>query len=281
MHSVLTGLLLRHLPAAFGLAFLVAAMLVVALLPSLLPYQYDVQDIELIGEPGPPSWEHWLGHDELGRDSFTRLVAGGRVSLAVGLFGALVSTLLGTLVGGLAGFHRGVVDTVLMRLTDVVLSIPLLPLVLLVSGLLRPSVLLLVGIIGALTWMGTARLVRGQFLALRERDFVEAARSLGAGEFRLMLRHILPNALSPIIVSATLAVGRAIMLESALSFLGFGVQLPTPSWGNLLNKASPWLATAPWLAVAPGLCIFLAVLSVNFLGDGLRDVLEPDRAALR
>lgn len=281
MRRVLVSLLLRHLPAALGLVFLVTAVLAVVLLPPLLPYHYDAQDIELMGEPGPPSWEHWLGNDELGRDSLTRLIAGGRVSLAVGLFGALVSTVLGTAVGGLAGFYRGVVDTVLMRLTEIVLSIPLLPLVLLISGLLRPSVPLLVGIIGALTWMGTARLVRGQFLALRERDFVEAARSLGAGEGRLMLRHILPNAMSPIIVSATLAVGRAIMLESALSFLGFGVQLPTPSWGNLLNKASPWLATAPWLAIAPGLCIFLAVLSVNFLGDGLRDVLEPDRTAPR
>jgi peptide/nickel transport system permease protein len=135
---------------------------------------------------------------------------------------------------------------------------------------------LLVCLIGLLTWMGTARLVRAQFLALREREFVEAIRALGAGGPRIMLRHILPNAMSPIIVSATLAVGRAIMLESALSFLGFGVQQPTPSWGNLLNKATPWLANAPWLAIAPGLCIFLTVLSVNFLGDGLRDALEPD-----
>jgi peptide/nickel transport system permease protein len=146
----------------------------------------------------------------------------------------------------------------------------------LISGLLRPSVPLLVFLIGFLTWMSTARLVRAQFLALREREFVEAIRALGAGGLRIMLRHILPNAASPIIVSATLAVGRAIMLESALSFLGFGVQQPTPSWGNLLNRATPWLASAPWLAIAPGLCIFLIVLSVNFLGDGLRDALEPD-----
>lgn len=281
MGSVILRLARQHKPAAFGLAFLVLAVLAAVVLPPLLPYQFDDQDFELIGEPGPPTAAHWLGHDELGRDALVRLVMGGRVSLAVGLFGALVSTLLGTLVGALAGFYRGAVDTVLMRLTDVVLSIPLLPLVLLVSGLLRPSVPLLVGIIGALTWMGTARLVRSQFLALREREFVEAARSIGAGQRRLILRHILPNALSPIVVSATLAVGRAIMLESALSFLGFGVQLPTPTWGNLLNKASPWLASAPWLAIAPGLCIFLSVLSVNFLGDGLRDALEPDRGRPR
>ena len=268
--------LLEHRPALAALIFLIAAALVVACVPQLLPYAYDEQDFELLGQPTPPSPAHWLGGDELGRDALARVVQGGRVSLAVGLFGALVSTILGTCIGALAGFHRGLIDSFLMRATDVFLSIPLLPLVLLISGLLRPSVPLLVFLIGFLTWMSTARLVRAQFLALREREFVEAIRALGAGGPRIMLRHILPNAMSPIIVSATLAVGRAIMLESALSFLGFGVQQPTPSWGNLLNKATPWLATAPWLAIAPGLCIFLTVLSVNFLGDGLRDALEPD-----
>ena len=268
--------LLEHRPALAALAFLIAAALIVTSLPPLLHYSYDEQDFELLGQPTPPSPAHWLGADELGRDVLARVVQGGRVSLAVGLFGALVSTILGTCIGGLAGFHRGLIDGFLMRATDVFLSIPLLPLVLLVSGLLRPSVPLLVCVIGLLTWMSTARLVRAQFLALREREFVEAIRALGARSLRIMLRHILPNAMSPIIVSATLAVGRAIMLESALSFLGFGVQQPTPTWGNLLNKATPWLATSPWLAIAPGLCIFLTVLSVNFLGDGLRDALEPD-----
>jgi peptide/nickel transport system permease protein len=268
--------LLEHGPALAAIVFLIAAALIVTCVPPLLPYSYDEQDFELLGQPTPPSAAHWLGADELGRDVLARVVQGGRVSLAVGLFGALVSTILGTCIGGIAGFHRGLVDSVLMRGTDVFLSIPLLPLVLLVSGLLRPSVPLLVCVIGFLTWMSTARLVRAQFLALREREFVEAIRALGARSLRIMLRHILPNALSPIIVSATLAVGRAIMLESALSFLGFGVQQPTPTWGNLLNKATPWLATSPWLAIAPGLCIFLTVLSVNFLGDGLRDALEPD-----
>ena len=268
--------LFEHRPALAALIFLVAAALIVACVPPLLPYAYDEQDFELLGQPTPPSLAHWLGGDELGRDALARIVQGGRVSLAVGLFGALVSTILGTCIGALAGFHRGLIDSLLMRATDVVLSIPLLPLVVLISGLLRPSVPLLVFLIGFLTWMSTARLVRAQFLALREREFVEAIRALGARGPRIMLRHILPNALSPIIVSATLAVGRAIMLESALSFLGFGVQQPIPSWGNLLNKATPWLASAPWLAIAPGLCIFLTVLCVNFLGDGLRDALEPD-----
>jgi peptide/nickel transport system permease protein len=266
---------LRHRLAVAGLAFLLAMTLVVLVGPLLSPYAFDDQDFALIGSPGPMTAEHWLGTDELGRDALTRLVYGGRVSLAVGLAGAILSTLVGTVIGGVSGFYRGWTDAILMRFTDVMLSIPTLPLVLLLSGLFRPSAPLLVAIVGALIWMGTARLVRGQFLALRERDFVEAARALGAGGPRLMLRHILPNAVGPISVAATLAVGSAIILESTLSFLGFGIQPPVPTWGNLLNSASSWLSVAPWLALPPGLCILFTVLSVNFLGDGLRDALEP------
>ncbi|WP_343715583.1 ABC transporter permease [Inquilinus sp.] len=266
---------LRHRPAVGGLVFLLLLAGAVIVAPTILPYAYDDQDFELIGAPGEMTAAHWLGTDELGRDALTRLAYGGRVSLAVGLASAIIATGLGTLVGALAGFYRGIVDSLLMRFTDVMLSIPPLPLVLLLSGLLRPTVPLLVAIIGALIWMGTGRLVRSQFLALREREFVEAARALGARGPRLMLRHILPNAIGPITVSATLAVGSSIMLESALSFLGFGVQPPVPTWGNLLNTASPWLSTAPWLAIPPGLCIFCTVLAVNFVGDGLRDAMEP------
>ena len=266
---------LRHRPAVAGLLFLLVLAGAVIVAPTVLPYAYDDQDFELIGAPGEMTAAHWLGTDELGRDALTRLAYGGQVSLAVGLASAIIATVLGTLIGALAGFYRGMVDSLLMRFTDVMLSIPPLPLVLLLSGLLRPSVPLLVAIIGALIWMGTARLVRSQFLSLREREFVEAARALGARGPRLMLRHILPNAIGPITVSATLAVGSSIMLESALSFLGFGVQPPVPTWGNLLNTASPWLGTAPWLAIPPGLCIFCTVLAVNFVGDGLRDAMEP------
>lgn len=266
---------LKHKPAVAGFIFLLAMGLIVLIGPFVSPYAFDQQDFTLIGSPGPMSSAHWLGTDELGRDALTRLIHGGRISLAVGLAGAIVSTVLGTLVGALAGFYRGWTDTLLMRFTDVVLCIPTLPLVLLLSGLFRPSPPLLVAIVGILIWMGTARLVRSQFLTLREREFVEAARALGAGGARLMFRHILPNAIGPITVAATLAVGSAIMLESALSFLGFGIQPPVPTWGNLLNSASSWLSVAPWLAIPPGLCILLTVLSVNFLGDGLRDALEP------
>ncbi len=263
-------------PAArASLAFLLVLAVVVVVAPMLSPYGYDQQNLDLIGQPSPPSASHWFGTDELGQDSFTRVLYGGRISLALGLASALLATLLGTTVGALAGFHGRAVDAALMRLIDVMLSIPLLPLVLLLAGLFRPGLPLLVLAIGGLTWMGTARIVRAQFLSLREREFVAAARALGAGPTRLIVRHLLPNALAPITISATLAVGGSIMLESALSFLGFGVQPPTPTWGNLLNAASPWIGAAPWLALPAGLLIFGTVLAVNVLGDGLRDALGP------
>ena len=266
--------LFEHRAAGISLLFLLTLALVVIIVPLLSPYAYDQQDLELIGQPLRPDRLHWFGTDELGQDSLTRVFFGGRISLAVGLASALVATLVGTTVGAAAGFFGGVIDSLLMRLTDVVLSIPLLPLVLLLSALLRPGLPMLVVTIGGLTWMATARVVRSQFLTLRELEFVAAARALGAGNGRLIVRHILPNAVAPITVSATLAVGSSIMLESALSFLGFGVQPPTPTWGNLLNAASPWIGAAPWLALPAGLLIFATVLAVNFLGDGLRDVLE-------
>lgn len=265
----------RHKLAMIGLTVLLILTILAVAAPHIAPYGFDEQDLSIIGQPQPPSRLHLMGTDQLGRDAFTRVLFGARISLAVGLFSALLATSLGTLVGALAGYYRGWIDNVLMRFTDVVLCIPLLPLIILLSGMLRPSVPLLVGIIGVLGWMGTARLVRGQFLSLREREYVEASRALGGNDNRIMFRHILPNALGPIIVSTTLSVGSAIMLESALSFLGLGVQPPTPTWGNLLNYASQWLSNAPWLALFPGLMILITVLSVNFLGDGLRDAFDP------
>ena len=265
----------KHKPAVVGMALLTIMAVVVVIGPYVSPYTYDGQDFELLGQPGPMAAQHWLGNGELDRDSFARLIHGGRVSLVVGLAGAVIATLVGTLIGALAGFYRGWVDTILMRFTNVMLSILTLPLVLLLSGLFRPGPVRLVGTVGTLIWMGTARLVRSQFLALREREFVEAARALGAGGIRLMFVHILPNAIGPITVAAMLAVGSAIMLESALSFLGFGIQPPVPTWGNLLNHASAWLSVSPVLAIAPGFCILVTVLAVNFAGDGLRDAMEP------
>jgi peptide/nickel transport system permease protein len=264
----------RHRLALASVALLTAIAVITLAAPLLTPFAFDAQDIELLGMPHPPGQAHWLGTDHLGRDNFTRLLYGGRVSVSVGLAAALVATAIGTLIGAVAGFFRGWIDAFLMRVTDVVLSIPPLPLILLLSGLVRPSVPVLVVIIGALNWMSTARLVRGQFLSLREREYIEAARALGVGSLRLIWRHMLPNAAGPLIVAATLAVGHAILVESALSFLGFGVQPPTPTWGNLLNYARQWLDTAPWLAIPPGILIFATMLAVNFLGDGMRDALD-------
>jgi peptide/nickel transport system permease protein len=266
--------LMENRPAATGLVILLAMTGCAVIGPFLSPYAFDEQNLQLLGEPTAPSLAHWLGTDELGRDSLTRLMVGGRISLAVGLASALVATFIGTLVGALAGYYRGWVDQALMRFTDIMLSIPALPLVLVISGMLRPSPPLLVMVIAALIWMAPARLVRGHVMSLAERDFVAAARALGAGSGRIILRHILPNTIGPIIVSATIAVGGSIMLESALSFLGFGVQPPIPTWGGLLNKAAPWLVSAPWLAIPPGLCIFVTVLAVNFAGDGFRAALQ-------
>jgi peptide/nickel transport system permease protein len=265
----------RHKPAVISLIVLLLLSLLAGFAPLIAPYPYDYQDFTIIGRPQPPSQTHLMGTDHLGRDTFTRVLYGARISLSVGLFSALIAAFIGTLIGALAGFFVGWIDNVLMRFTDVILSIPILPMVILLAGILRPSVALIVFIIGSLGWMGTARLVRGRFLALRTVEFVEASQALGGSSFRVMFRHILPNTLGPIIVATTLAVGGAIMLESALSFLGFGVQPPTPTWGNLLNEAREYLSLAPWLAIFPGLFILITVLAVNFLGDGLRDAFDP------
>ncbi len=257
-------------PAAGSAAVLALIALAAGIGPMVSPYAYDQQTLALLGEPHPPSLAHWLGTDELGRDALTRLLCGGRISLAVGLSSALAATGVGALVGSVAGYFGGWIDAVLMRLTDVVLSIPALPLVLVIAGMVRPSPELLVLVIAGLIWTAPARLVRAQVLSLKSLDFVAAARVLGAGWPRIIGRHLLPNALGVIVVSATLAVGGSIMLESALSFLGFGVQPPIPTWGSLLNKAEPWLVSAPWLSVPPGLAIFATVLAANGLGDALR-----------
>ena len=220
------------------------------------PYTFDGQDFNLIGSPGPMIAEHWLGTDELGRDALTRLIYGGRVSLAVGLAGAIIATLVGTLVGALSGFYRGWIDTILMRFTDVMLSIPTLPLVLLLSGLFRPSPPLLVAIVGALIWMGTARLVRSQFLALARARI----RRGGAGaRGRRRAADVPPHPAQCHRPDHRRGDARGGQRHHARNrrcrFLGFGIQPPVPTWGNLLNSASSWLSVAPWLAIPPGLCI--------------------------
>lgn len=234
-----------------------------------------------------PSAIHPFGTDDLGRDLLARTLYGGRVSLLVGFVAMLISIGLGAVIGAMAGFFGGKVDQVLMQITDLFLSLPAVPLILLTVYLFRDPVIkamgspeagifvIVVTVIGILAWMQTARIVRASFLSLKEKEFVEAATALGVGKWSIMFKHILPNAIGPIIVSATLGVGNAIITESTLSFLGVGFPPDTPTWGRLVTDGSQYLQVAPWLALIPGALIFLTVLSINFLGDGLRDALDP------
>jgi peptide/nickel transport system permease protein len=272
---------LRHRLAAFSLVLLTLLMASTAL-ASLSPYSATAQSPTKAF--APPSAAHWFGTDELGRDTLTRILYGGQVSLAVGIVSTALAIALGILIGALAGYYGGWLDNVLMRLTDTFLTLPVTFVLILLSSLLRElpalaeyrnSVWLVVIVIGVLGWMWPARLVRSLFLVLRERDFVAASRALGANDARIILLHILPNCLGPLLVQATLGMAFAIITESGLSYLGFGVQPPTPSWGNILESAQVHVFRAPWLAVFPGLMIFITVMCINFIGDGLRDAFDP------
>ena len=247
---------------------------------------YDPDDINLRARFESPSLTHPFGTDDLGRDVFTRVLYGGRISLLVGVLAMLMSLSIGTIIGGLAGFYGGWLDSLLMRFTDLFLSLPSLFVLIVLSTLMQGhplvaaygGLLLIVVIIGSLSWMMVARIVRSSFLSIREREFVEAARANGASALRMMLRHILPNAAGPLLVQATLQVAVAIIAESGLSYLGFGIQPPTATWGNMLKDAQTYLTQYPWLAVFPGLMIFLTVISVNAIGDGLRDAFDARKA---
>lgn len=236
-----------------------------------------------------PSFAHPFGTDDLGRDLLARVMIGGRISIAVGVVSVLIAITLGTSIGALAGFF-GHLDNPLMRLTDLFLSLPILPLLLVIIYLFRDTLraafgpelgifLMIVAVIGVLNWMPVARLVRASFLSLKQKEFVEAARAIGARDRRIIFRHILPNVMSPILVAATIGVGGAILTESTLSFLGLGFPPDTPTWGRLLYDAQQYLDTAPHWALFPGMCIFLTVLSINFIGDGLRDALDPRKTS--
>jgi peptide/nickel transport system permease protein len=274
----------RHRLALFGAAILVA--LVVAVLVGPLVYRVPIDEIDFKAKLKGPSWAHPLGTDDLGQDLLARMLYGGRISLAVGLSAMLIAILAGTAVGAIAGFMGGVVDHALMRLTDLFLSLPGLPLLLLIVYLFRDALkkhlgpevgvfVMIVAVIGGLRWMPVARLVRAQFLSLREKEFVEAARGLGAAPIRQVLRHILPNSVGPVIVAGTIDVAAAIIAESSLSFLGLGFPPDIPTWGRILFDAKDNLDFAPHWALFPGTAIFLTVLSINYIGDGLRDALDP------
>lgn len=271
----------RHRLALLGSFVLLVLILGAIFVP--LATRYDPGKTNILEQYQAPSLQHPMGTDGLGRDMLVRAMAGGRVSLAIGLLAMLLAITIGTVIGSLAGYYGGMLDNVLMRLADIMLTMPTLFIAILLTQLLRAGVVpgLKAGIapiilvVAATSWMGVARLVRASFLSLRKRDFVTAAQMVGARNLRIMVRHILPNAMSPIIVAATLRVGAAIITESGLSYLGFGVQPPTPTWGNMLQHAQSELDYAPWTAIFPGLFIFLTVISVNYIGDGLRDALDP------
>jgi peptide/nickel transport system permease protein len=274
----------RHRLAMLGTV--VMLILSVATLLGPLVYPVPIDEIDFAVKLEGPSVAHPFGTDDLGQDLLARILYGGRISMAVGLAAMLIAILLGMVIGALAGFFGGVLDSILMRLTDLFLSLPQLPLLLLVVFLFRDRMrqafgpelgifMLIVGVIGGLRWMQPARLVRASFLALKEKEFVEAARCVGVPSIGLIVRHILPNALSPVIVAATLGVGSAILAESSISFLGLGFPPDMPTWGRLLSDAKDYLDLAPHWALFPGLMIFLAVISINYIGDGLRDALDP------
>ena len=253
--------------AAFGV---LAALILVALLaPLIAPYAFDALD--LANRRGAPSLVHWFGTDELGRDLLTRVLYGARVSLAVGLVSAAVSVAIGVTIGATAGWTGRWLDGLLMRITDAMLSVPRLPLLMIAAAILAPTVPLLILLVGAAGWMETARVVRAEVQSIKTNDFVTAARAVGATSRRVVWRHVLPGVLPTAAVATTLAVGRGILLESALSFFGVGVQPPTASWGNMLYQAQTTMGSEPWLGIFPGAFIFLTVLCCNVVGSALTD----------
>lgn len=276
----------RHRLAVISAVVLSLIILTIAIGPFV--WRLPINDIDFSAKLDGPSWDHPFGTDDLGQDVLARLIYGGRISLAVGLAAMAVAVLVGVMIGAIAGMSRGRVDAALMWLADLFLSLPQLPLLLLLIYLFRNTLtsllgveggvfLLVVVVIGGLRWMPVARLVRAQFLSLREKEFVEAARALGASKSRMVVHHILPNAMGPVLVAGTIEVANAIIAELTLSFLGLGFPPDIPTWGRVLFDAKDYLDIAPHWALFPGSAIFLAVLSINYIGDGLRDALDPRR----
>lgn len=263
----------RNPLAMFGVVVLVSLSLSAIFAPLIAPYDPNAVNPYIALQP--PNAEHWLGTDDLGRDVLSRLLFAGRVSLLVGLSAAAIAVLIGTILGALAGYYGRMVDGLISRLVDVMLALPILPLTLVLGAFIQITPIRLALILAAVSWMGVARLVRGEFLELRTAQFTEAARSIGTPNLRIIFRHLLPNAIAPVVVAATLLVAYAILIESALSFLGFGLQPPTASWGNMLFNAQRYLRNAAWLSVFSGVLITLTVASINFVGDGLREAIDP------
>lgn len=256
-----------------GLVVIVALSTIALLAPIISPYNPTAIDVNKV--LSPPSISHPFGTDELGRDVLTRMMWGSRVSLKVGFIAVGIAILIGCIFGSLAGYYGGAIDGVLMRFVDVMLAFPTFFLILAVIAIVEPGITTIMIVIGVTGWMDVARLVRAEFLTLKEREFISAARAIGASDVRIIFRHILPNALSPVFVAATFGIAGAILIESSLSFLGLGVQPPEPSWGNILTSGKDNITVAWWLSVFPGLAILITVLSYNLVGEGLRDALDP------
>jgi peptide/nickel transport system permease protein len=267
----------RNRLAAAGGALVAVVFIVAVFAPILFPHDspHDPSAIDIKNILIGPSLSHPLGTDDLGRDVLSRMIWGSRVSLKVGFAAVGIATLIGILLGSLAGYYGGMLDSLIMRAVDIMLTLPTIFLILAVIAILEPSIWNIMVVIGLTSWMEPARLIRAEFLSLKEREFVVAARAIGASDARIIFRHVLPNGLSPILVSATMGIGGAILIESALSFLGLGVQPPTPSWGSLLASGKDNIEIAWWLSAFPGLAILLTVLGYNLLGEGIRDALDP------
>ena len=265
--------LFRDKLAIAGLAIVLAFFALSILTPYLAPYDPSAIDVNDI--LAPPSYAHIFGTDELGRDVFTRMLYGAGISLKVGFVAVGIAVLIGAFLGAISGYYGGLVDIMIMRFVDIMLCFPSFFLILAVIAFMEPSIFNIMAVIGLTSWMGITRLVRAEFLSLKERDFVLAEKAIGASHPRIIFVHILPNAMAPVLVSATLGIAAAVLTESALSFLGIGVQPPTPSWGNMLTQGQNVLGIAWWLSFFPGMAILLTVLGYNLLGEGIRDAIDP------
>jgi peptide/nickel transport system permease protein len=261
--------------AMAGLAVMVFLYVITLLTPLIAPFdpaaQGDIVATRYLG----PSLTNLMGTDRFGRDIFSRVLYGARISLSIGFIAMGIGVTLGTVIGAVAGFFGGIIDTLLMRFTDMMLSFPRLILLIVIIAMFEPSIFMVVAVLGLTGWMSVSRIVRGEVLSLREREFIQAARALGMGDGRIIFRHVIPNTLAPVIVYATLGIGNTILIEAGLSFLGLGVQPPTPSWGNMIAEGRDALINAWWIATFPGLAIVFTVICFNLLGDGLRDALDP------
>ena len=271
--------MLKEILSNKQIMFGVVVILLMSSLAIFAPFLavHDQYELNLLPEERlqPPSKEHWFGTDDLGRDLFSRMVYGARISLSVGFIAVAIMLIIGVFIGVLAGYYGGWIDNLIMRFVEIMMCFPRFYLILMILAFLGPSIVYVMIIIGLTSWTGLARLVRAEFLSLREREFAVAAKALGASDLRIAFRHILPNALAPVFVSATLSVGGAILLESGLSFLGIGVQIPVPSWGNIISAGRFYIDSAWWLTVFPGMAILITVLSFNLVGEGLRTILDP------